>query len=413
MTWECNRHPAVPAALAGAAPAGPASWASLAFRGSGGSGTSGAPPACNTEGVLRIFGGSVLTSLAVVVAAFVLGGPRSALLVAVLAVLEVSLSFDNAVINASVLRRMSAPWQRLFLTVGVLIAVFGMRLVFPILVVAATAHLSPAAVTDLALHDGAEYGRQLSEAHSAIAAFGGTFLFMIFLDFLIADREIRWLRWIEAPLARAGRLPAFSVVVTLGSLLGLTASVSAPDEGTVLVAGVAGLVTYLLVHGISDLMAPREADSPNGRSAALATGKAALALFCYLEVLDASFSFDGVIGAFAISSDVFVIAAGLGIGALFIRSLTVWLVRRGTLDEYVFLEHGAHYALGALAVILGLSIEHEIPEAVTGLIGAGIIALAYGSSLRRRRQQRRRDAAADRPASDRGRDPARRQPQPG
>lgn len=360
--------------------------------------------------MLRIFGGSVLASLAVLVAALVLGGPRNALLVAVLAVLEISLSFDNAVINASVLRRMSTAWQRLFLTLGVIVAVFGMRLIFPILLVSVTAHLSPAAVTDLALHDGAGYGRQLAEAHSAIAAFGGTFLLMIFLDFLIADREIRWLRWIEVPLARAGRLPAFSVVLTLGSLLGLSASVSAPNERTVLVAGVAGLVTYLLVHGVSDLVAPQESDPTARRAALPATGKAALALFCYLEVLDASFSFDGVIGAFAISSDVLVIAAGLGIGALFIRSLTVWLVRHGTLEEYVFLEHGAHYALGALAVILGLSIEHEIPELVTGLIGAGFIALAYGSSLRRRRRLRHRD---DRRAPDGGRDAARREPVPG
>ena len=367
--------------------------------------------ACHTGIVLRIFGGSVLATLAVLVAALMLGGPRVALLVAVLAVLEISLSFDNAVINAGVLRRMSPVWQRLFLTVGVLIAVFGMRLVFPILVVSVTAHLSPATVTDLALHDGAAYGRQLAEAHSAIAAFGGTFLLMIFLDFLVADREIRWLRWIEAPLARAGRLPAFSVVLTLGSLLGLTVSVSAPHERTVLVAGVAGLVTYLLVHGVSDLVAPAEHEESSGRrEAALATGKAALALFCYLEVLDATFSFDGVIGAFAISSDVFVIAAGLGIGALFIRSLTVWLVRRGTLEEYVFLEHGAHYALGALAVILGLSIEHEIPEVVTGLIGASFIALAYGSSLRRRRRLRQNE---ERRASGSGRDATHREPLPG
>jgi hypothetical protein len=367
--------------------------------------------ACHTEKVLRIFGGSVLASVAVLVTMLVLGGPRSALLVAILAVLEISLSFDNAVINASVLRRMSAVWQRIFLTVGVIIATFGMRLIFPILVVSVTAHLSPAAVTDLALHDSTRYGRELAGAHSAIAAFGGTFLLMIFLDFLVADREVRWVRWIESPLARAGRLPAFSVVLTLGSLFGLTASVSTPNERTVLVSGVAGLVTYLLVHGVSELVAPAEQADPWGRrQAVLATGKAALALFCYLEVLDASFSFDGVIGAFAISSDVFVIAAGLGIGALFIRSMTVWLVRRGTLEEYVFLEHGAHYALGALAVILGLSIEHEIPEVVTGLIGAGFIALAYGTSLRRRRRLRSCD---DQSTHDSGPDSAHSAPLPG
>ena len=81
-------------------------------------------------------------------------------------------------------------------------------------------------------------------------------------------------------------------------------------------------------------------------------GKAAFFMFLYLEVLDASFSFDGVIGAFAITNDIVLMALGLGIGAMYVRSLTVYLVRQGTLDDYVYLEHGAHYAIGALAVIL-------------------------------------------------------------
>jgi hypothetical protein len=120
----------------------------------------------------------------------------------------------------------------------------------------------------------------------------------------------------------------------------------------------------------------------------LATGKAAFFLFLYLEVLDASFSFDGVVGAFAISQDIFVIAAGLGVGAMYIRSITVYLVRQGTLSEYVFLEHGAHYAIGALAVILALSIEFHIPEIVTGLIGVGFIGIALLSSIRHRNARR-------------------------
>ena len=84
----------------------------------------------------------------------------------------------------------------------------------------------------------------------------------------------------------------------------------------------------------------------------LAVGRAAFFLFLYLELIDASFSFDGVVGAFAISQQIFVIAAGLGIGACYIRSLTVFLVRKGTLQEYIYLEHGAHWAIGALAVLL-------------------------------------------------------------
>ena len=90
-------------------------------------------------------------------------------------------------------------------------------------------------------------------------------------------------------------------------------------------------------------------------------------MFLYLEVLDASFSFDGVIGAFAITNDIVLMALGLGIGAMYVRSLTVYLVRQGTLDDYVYLEHGAHYAIGALAVILLVTIQYEINEVITGL----------------------------------------------
>jgi len=119
----------------------------------------------------------------------------------------------------------------------------------------------------------------------------------------------------------------------------------------------------------------------------LATGKAAAFLFLYLEVIDASFSFDGVVGAFAISQNIFVIAAGLGIGAMYIRSLTVFLVRRGTLSEYIYLEHGAHYAIGALAIILAISIETDVPQIITGLVGVAFIGLALLSSIRQRRRE--------------------------
>ena len=101
-------------------------------------------------------------------------------------------------------------------------------------------------------------------------------------------------------------------------------------------------------------------------------------MFLYLEVLDASFSFDGVIGAFAITNDIFMMALGLGIGAMYIRSLTVYLVRKGTLDDYVYLEHGAHYAIGALAVILLVTIKYEINEVITGLVGVVLIAASSG-----------------------------------
>jgi hypothetical protein len=327
--------------------------------------------------------------------------------VAVLAVLEISLSFDNAVINAGILKKMSAFWQKIFLTVGILIAVFGMRLVFPVVIVAVTARLSPWSAVHLAVTDKDRYQELVTDAHPSIAAFGGMFLLMIFLDFVLEDRDVKWLTWIERPLARLGRVDMLSVCVALIALLvsSTTFAVHAHQHGgthadkaqTVLVSGVAGLITYMIVHGLSGFFESRlereeerehRAEEEAGRagtprSGVTLAGKAAFFMFLYLEVLDASFSFDGVIGAFAITNDIVLMALGLGVGAMYVRSLTVYLVRQGTLDDYVYLEHGAHYAIGALAVILLITIRYEISELVTGLIGVVLIGAAFWSSVRR------------------------------
>ncbi|GGQ90750.1 DUF475 domain-containing protein [Streptomyces flaveolus] len=328
-------------------------------------------------------------------------------LVAILAVLEISLSFDNAVINAGILKKMSAFWQKIFLTVGILIAVFGMRLVFPVVIVAISARLSPWSAVHLALTDKDRYQELVTDAHPSIAAFGGMFLLMIFLDFMLEDRDIKWLGAVERPLAKLGRVDMLSVCVALIVLLvsSMTFAAHAHQHGghhadkaqTVLVSGIAGLITYMVVHGLSAFFENRleaeeerehEAQEETGRSggprsAAALTGKAAFFMFLYLEVLDASFSFDGVIGAFAITNDIVLMALGLGIGAMYVRSLTVYLVRQGTLDDYVYLEHGAHYAIGALAIILLVTIQYQISEIVTGLIGVVLIAWSFWSSVRR------------------------------
>ncbi|MFE9423520.1 DUF475 domain-containing protein [Kitasatospora sp. NPDC006697] len=362
---------------------------------------------------LRTFGWSFVTTIAGLVAAGLIWGPTGFGVVLILAILEISLSFDNAVVNATVLKRMNPFWQKIFLTVGVLIAVFGMRLLFPLLVVMLTAHIGPGTVIDLALnsthtYNGLTYGQHLEAANPAIAAFGGIFLLMIFLDFILEEKDYHWLRWIERPLEKLGKLEALSSVIALVSLV-LAAHFFAGDRAeTVLLAGVLGLVTYLAVNGLSGLFensmeAEEEAEEEaerEGKPLIQVAGKAAFFLFLYLEVLDASFSFDGVVGAFAISNDIFQITLGLGIGAMYIRSLTVFLVRKGTLDDYVYLEHGAHYAIGALAGILLVSIEYKIPEIVTGLIGVAFIGASLGSSmLRNRRRAALDELAADSPSS--------------
>ena len=104
-------------------------------------------------------------------------------------------------------------------------------------------------------------------------------------------------------------------------------------------------------------------------------------------MLDASFSFDGVIGAFALSNNMIVIALGLSIGALFVRSMTIMLVHKGTLAEYRYLEHGAFWAILALAAIMLLSAHYAIPEAVTGVIGAVLIGFSLLWSVRHNRRE--------------------------
>ncbi|MEU9133274.1 DUF475 domain-containing protein [Kitasatospora sp. NPDC048540] len=349
---------------------------------------------------LRTFGWSFAITIAGLIAAGLIWGAEGFGVVLILSVLEISLSFDNAVVNATVLKRMNPFWQKIFLTVGVLIAVFGMRLIFPLLVVGLTAHLSPGTVIELALdssktYEGLTYAQYLEAANPAIAAFGGIFLLMIFLDFIFEEKDFNWLRWLEKPLEKIGKLDALSSVIALVVLALSSRLFAAEHAETVLLAGLMGLATYLAVNGLSGvfesgLEAQEEAEEEaekTGKSIVQVGGKAAFFLFLYLEVLDASFSFDGVVGAFAISQDIFMITLGLGIGAMYIRSLTVFLVRKGTLDDYVYLEHGAHYAIGALAVILLVGIEYHIPEIVTGLIGVAFIGAALLSSIVRNKRE--------------------------
>jgi hypothetical protein len=287
---------------------------------------------------------------------------------------------------------MSPFWQKIFLTIGIAVAVFGMRLLFPLLIVGVTAKLNPMQALDLALNHGTAYGAKLDQAHPMIAAFGGIFLLLLFLDFIFEERSEKWLAWLERPLAKIGKLDQVSVVVA-AIALAVVGGIFADDPAPVLIAGVLGIVTYLLVNGLGELFEAQheeESEEEPRRSgpnkAVLATGKAAFFLFVYLEVLDASFSFDGVIGAFAISSNLFIIAAGLGIGALYIRSLTVYLVKRGTLSEYVYLEHGAHWAIGALAVTMLIGVSREVPEVVSGLTGGVLILASLVSSIIRNRR---------------------------
>ncbi|MEM6907540.1 MAG: DUF475 domain-containing protein [Pseudomonadota bacterium] len=305
-------------------------------------------------------------------------------IVVVLSILEVSLSFDNAVVNATVLREMDPVWQRRFLTIGILIAVFGMRIVFPIAIVSIAANIGPWAAIELSLGDPEEYERIVSAAHIGIAGFGGAFLAMVGLTFFFdSEKDVHWIGTIERMINRFSSVPAVEIGLVLALIYGVSLLLSADDALAFMTAGVLGLLTFIAVHALGALIEQRE----QRKKAAGEIVRSGLGGFLYLEVLDASFSFDGVVGAFALSNNMIVIALGLSVGAMFVRSMTVHLVRTGTLAQYRYLEHGAFWAIIVLGVIMLVSARYHIPETITGLIGASLIGLSLWWSIRHNRAE--------------------------
>lgn len=304
-------------------------------------------------------------------------------IVVVLSVLEISLSFDNAVVNATVLTEMDQIWQRRFLTWGMVIAVFGMRIVFPLGIVAIAAGLNPAETVRLSLNDPQRYEEIVSSAHVGIAGFGGAFLTMVGLKFFFdADKDVHWIAVIEEQLAKFSRIQAVEIGFLLVVLYLVSLLLPPEDALTFLVAGLLGIVTFIAVEAIGTILELRE----EARDLTGTAVRSGLGGFLYLNVLDASFSFDGVIGAFALSNNMIVIALGLSIGAMFVRSMTIMLVQKGTLAEYRYLEHGAFWAIIALGAIMLLSARFEIPETITGLIGATLIGISLWWSVRHNRR---------------------------
>jgi uncharacterized protein len=294
----------------------------------------------------------------------------------ILSVLEVSLSFDNAAVNASVLKDMDPVWQQRFLTWGIAIAVFGMRIVFPLVIVMIAASLGPIEAVQLALNEPARYQEIVSGAHIGLMGFGGAFLGMVGLKYFFdSDKEIDWIGAIERPLAKVADIDAVAIGLVLLATWLTSTMLSDADALTFIIAAIGGLLTFIVVEIVNHVLEPPTVSTGD-------VAKAGFGAFLYLEVLDASFSFDGVIGAFALTNNLIIIAIGLGIGAMFVRSMTIFLVRKGTLSEYRYLEHGAFYAILALAGIMYMNTFYHIPEVVTGLIGAVLIGLAFWSSVR-------------------------------
>lgn len=318
----------------------------------------------------------IVVSLVLFAVVWKVAGTAALLLVIILSILETTLSFDNAVVNAGVLERMSPKWQRRFLTWGIAIAVFGTRFVLPILIVSIALWASPIYITKLAFTDPEKYGHLLESVHASITAFGGAFLLMVSLKYFFNKaKSVHWIRSVEEHLVKWGRIEAIELALAL-TLLGALSFFTTYDQASVLMAGIVGLVLFIAMEGIAGSLS-LEADEVASKSATL---------FIYLNILDSAFSLDGVVGAFALTSNLLIIVVGLGIGAYFVRALTLYFVQKKTLMQLVYLEHGAHWAILGLSVAMLANLVVHVPEVVTGLIGLCFVALAYRSSIREMRK---------------------------
>jgi len=309
-------------------------------------------------------------------------GLSALLTVIVLTLLETTFSADNAVINSKILASMSPFWQRLFVTMGIFTAVFVVRFIVPIAIVMAGSGLHFGTVLDLALHHPAAYEQDLHRIEPVINAFGGTFLLMIALSYFIDyEKRTHWLGWLERYLGKLGRFDNVTVFFMLLASLAVYLTVGRMHREVVLIASIGAMTLHIGLQLMSATMRSRQTHIG---SAAGQVGLSALAAFLYLEVLDASFSLDGVVGAFALTNDVVLIMAGLGGGAVWVRAMTLHLVRSNVLGKYVFLEHGAHWAIAFLGSVMMFKLYGvNLPEWVVGTLGLACIGASIWWSGRR------------------------------
>jgi hypothetical protein len=333
------------------------------------------------------------------VAEFLYAGAMGVFQGTVLSVMELSLSFDNAVINALILQTMTLRWRRAFITWGMLFAVFGMRLVFPVLIVSVTTGMSFADAFNLAITNPTLYESYIFENYAKIMAFGSIFLLMIFVEFLLnSEKEIHWIAIVERNAAKWASVDGLKIFFVV--LFGLMVTHFLPqsreihghlvvfEKYDILISMLFGLLSFMMIGFIKNYLEGNDVHEPKDReeiahsvSGDLAL-KGGLASFLYLEMIDMSLSFDGVLAAFAVSQNIIIIMLGLGVGAMAVRSLTLLMVDKKTVYEFVYLEHGAMWSIGLLAFLMSIQLFVEVPEVLVAILAILPISVAFFHSKR-------------------------------
>lgn len=309
--------------------------------------------------------------------ALFLGGIQAFLLTFLLALLEITLSFDNALVNATILQKMNHLWQQRFFCWGIIIAVFFTRLIFPLLIVSISTDLSMWDSITLAFSSPHIYSKHLQNAHESISTFGGIFLLLAFLTFFLnQNKKEHWFFKIEKNLVKIGELKFIPILFSLLLVFVIQKILPKSHHETILISGGTAIGLFLILNYFNQLLNQKKIIQ-NGKQR-----KNGFFSFIYLEILDISYSLDSVISAFAISTDLLIVCIGLSIGAIFVRSITLYLVAKKTIKKYRYLKHGAYYAIGTLGSIMIVNIFIEVPSILTVIISTSFILTALFASIR-------------------------------
>jgi len=288
-----------------------------------------------------------------------------------LCVFEIISSVDNAIINAHVLKTMPEKFRKIFLFWGIVFAVFVVRGLLPFLIIWLTnPSLNILQVFSSAFSsDNAMVSESLDASKPLLLLGGGSYLFLVFLAWLFLE-EKKCLFWVEGFIHRQGVwFYAFASIFTT-----LIVYFTIQINPILALAATIGVSAFFITDGFKKNAEEKEKELMSGHMSAWSK-------ILYLEVLDASFSIDGVIGAFAFTMSIPLIILGNGLGALVVRQLTVKGI--DSISKYAYLKNGAMYSIGLLGMMMVLeSFGHEYPFWLVPLCTISLLAIFMFYSVR-------------------------------
>jgi hypothetical protein len=276
-----------------------------------------------------------------------------------LVVFEIISSIDNAVVNADVLSTMSPRARKWFLTYGILFAVFIIRGLMPLLIVYVSNPELGIVGAFTATFSSDPHVHEIIEAQKPILlAGGGVYLIYLFFHWLFIEKK-EYAFFVESFIHRK---LSFWFYATVAVLLTTIVWVTVGDRPMVALGAVIGSTAFFITNGFKQNAEEKEKELVAG------SGLSDLSKIIYLEVIDTTFSIDGVLGAFAFTLSVPLILFGNGIGAFIVRGFTIKGIE--TVKKYRYLKNGAMYSICLLGTImtseaLGIEIVSWVPPVTT------------------------------------------------